>query len=114
MAKIEVNLSGIENAEAKMRSVRVNTVSDISNRIEKTRSSIDGNVLQRNNINNRIINVEKRISAVEKTFVNVERILSNSCNQYTNAETQVINKAAELEMSNPGKSVSSSVLSSFK
>lgn len=89
MPRTSIKVSNVINASSKATSAK-SKVSGTKNGTESTRCAIDSRILNRNNINGRLVNVKNSIWGIERDIAEIYTAINNGAMKYQEAENRVV------------------------
>lgn len=95
MATTNINISAVLESSHQVDAAR-RIVTNMKGSFNSTRYQIDGRILARNNLNNRMQNVYTRISNVETRIGQIKTIAENGANAYRNTDAHVAQMGNEI------------------
>lgn len=89
MAQIKINVWEVVGLSSTITSAK-NTVSNVKSCFSSTRNQVEGRVLNRNNLGNRMSNVSFQLSSIENRITSIKNMVEKGANSYYNADVRVM------------------------
>lgn len=95
MAQIKINVGAVVGLSPTVTSAR-NTVANVKSYFNSTRSQVDGRVLNRNNLGNRMSSVSDQLSNIESRIISIKSMVEKGANNYYGTDVRVMGMKNEL------------------
>lgn len=89
MAQIKINVGAVVGLSPTVTSAK-NTVANVKSYFNSTRSQVDGRVLNRNNLGNRMSSVSSQLSSIENRIISIKNMVEKGANNYHNTDVRVM------------------------
>lgn len=93
MPRTAIKVSNVINASSKGTTAK-SKVAGAETGIGNTRCAIDGKILNRNNINNRLINVKNSVGQIENDIAEICAVINSGAMKYQTTENNVVRHAS--------------------
>lgn len=88
MAQIKINVGAVVGLSTTVTSAK-NIVTNVKSYFNSTQRQVDGRVLNRNNLGNRMLSVSSQLSSIENRIISIKNMVEKGANNYYNTDVRV-------------------------